>query len=189
MSRSVHSCTHWLRPRNPPSPPPPALGIVYEVAIGQQRKTLSLCNPLQRIHNTTCILPDGLLLPCAEGSCVRTFLSVRTGAPKRWWTWSLWTSPPPPSQSSRSTMTTGSAHAGLPFSSLSLTGVSNILLCQAVLRIRITGSTCFLASRIHYSEVWILLSCKNSKKNLDSYYFVTLWLFIFEKWCKCTFKK
>ncbi len=33
-----------------------------------------------------------------------------------------------------------------------------------------TGSTCFWASRI-----WILLSsCKNSKKNLDSYNFVTL---------------
>ncbi len=33
-------------------------------------------------------------------------------------------------------------------------------------------------------------SCKNSKKNLDSYYFVTLFdFFIFEKWCTCTFKK
>ncbi len=31
---------------------------------------------------------------------------------------------------------------------------------------------------------------KNSKKNLDSYCFViSLWLFIFDKWCKCTFKK
>ena len=47
-----------------------------------------------------------------------------------------------------------------------------------VLRIRIrSGSTCFWASRIriHVSAVWILLSSyKNSKKNLDSYYFVTL---------------
>jgi hypothetical protein len=48
-----------------------------------------------------------------------------------------------------------------------------------------TGSTCFLASRIriHASEVWIririrlwiririLSSCKNNKKNLESYYF------------------
>ncbi len=34
-----------------------------------------------------------------------------------------------------------------------------------------------------------LLSCKNSKKNLDSYYFVILFdFFIFEKWCKCTLK-
>ncbi len=54
-----------------------------------------------------------------------------------------------------------------------------------------TGSTCFWASRIwiriHQSEVWIrirlwiriLLSlCKNSKKNLDSYYFVTLFDFL-----------
>ncbi len=31
---------------------------------------------------------------------------------------------------------------------------------------------------------------KNSKKNLDSYCLVTsFWLFIFEKWCKCTCKK
>jgi hypothetical protein len=48
-----------------------------------------------------------------------------------------------------------------------------------------TGSTCFWASWIHESEVWIrirlririwilLSSCKNSKKKLDSYYFVTL---------------
>ncbi len=58
-------------------------------------------------------------------------------------------------------------------------------------------TVCFWASwiriRIHWSEVWIriLLSpSKNSKKNLDSYCFVTsFWLFFFEKWCKCTFKK
>jgi hypothetical protein len=46
-------------------------------------------------------------------------------------------------------------------------------------------SKCFLAIRIriHLSEVWIrirlrilLSSCKNSKKNLDSFYFVTLYL-------------
>jgi hypothetical protein len=54
-----------------------------------------------------------------------------------------------------------------------------------------SGSTCFWASRIriHFSEVWIririllwiriLLSlCKNSKKNLDSYYFATLFDFL-----------
>ncbi len=50
-----------------------------------------------------------------------------------------------------------------------------------------TGSTCFWTSRIriHKSEVWIririwmlLSSCKNSKKNLDSYYFVTLFDFL-----------
>jgi hypothetical protein len=37
MSRDVHSCTYWLRPRD--SPPPPAFGLVllYESAIGQQR--------------------------------------------------------------------------------------------------------------------------------------------------------
>jgi hypothetical protein len=33
-------------------------------------------------------------------------------------------------------------------------------------------------------------SSKNCQKNLDSYCFVaSLWLFIFEKWCKCTFIK
>ncbi len=51
----------------------------------------------------------------------------------------------------------------------------------------VSGSTCFWASRIriHQSEVWIrilLSSSKNSKKNLDSYCFVTfLGHFIFEK--------
>jgi hypothetical protein len=51
-------------------------------------------------------------------------------------------------------------------------------------RIRIHRIDMFLASRIriHYLEVWILIriwlriplsSCKNNKKNLDSYYFVT----------------
>jgi hypothetical protein len=48
-----------------------------------------------------------------------------------------------------------------------------------------SGSTCFLTSRIriHWSDVWIrirlwirilLSSCKNNKKNLEFYYFVTL---------------
>jgi hypothetical protein len=37
MSRDVHSCSHWLKPRNPPPPHPPALGLVYEGAIGHQR--------------------------------------------------------------------------------------------------------------------------------------------------------
>jgi hypothetical protein len=35
MSRDVHSCTHWLRPRNLSHPP--ALGLVYEGAFGQPR--------------------------------------------------------------------------------------------------------------------------------------------------------
>ena len=46
ISRDVHSCTHWLRRETPQLPPPPALGLVYEGAIGQQRQTTSLCNPL-----------------------------------------------------------------------------------------------------------------------------------------------
>jgi hypothetical protein len=33
----VHSCTHWLRPRNPL--PPPAFGLIYEGAIGQPIQT------------------------------------------------------------------------------------------------------------------------------------------------------
>jgi hypothetical protein len=33
-----------------------------------------------------------------------------------------------------------------------------------------------------------LSSRKNSEKNLDSFCFVTLWLFFFEKWCKCSLK-
>jgi hypothetical protein len=40
--------THWLGPRNPPPPPPPIsphLDSYYEGAVGQQRKTTSLCNP------------------------------------------------------------------------------------------------------------------------------------------------
>ncbi len=30
---------------------------------------------------------------------------------------------------------------------------------------------------------------KNSNKSNDSFCFVTFFTFIFEKWCKCTFKK
>ncbi len=41
----VYSCTHWLRPCNPP---PPAFGLIYEGAIGQP---IGLCNPL--IENKT----------------------------------------------------------------------------------------------------------------------------------------
>ncbi len=36
----------------------------------------------------------------------------------------------------------------------------------------------------------LLSSSKNSKKNLDFFCFVTFFgLFVFEKWCKCSFKK
>ncbi len=28
----AHSCTHWLRTRNPPPPPSPPFGIIYEAA-------------------------------------------------------------------------------------------------------------------------------------------------------------
>jgi hypothetical protein len=46
MSRDVHSCTHWLRDPATPSLPP-HLDTYYEGAIGQQRETTSLCNPLK----------------------------------------------------------------------------------------------------------------------------------------------
>ncbi len=51
-----------------------------------------------------------------------------------------------------------------------------------------TGSACFWDSRI---RIRILLSSsKNSRKNLDSYCFVTSFgLFVFEKWSNCAFKK
>jgi hypothetical protein len=72
------------------------------------------------------------------------------------------------------------------------------IMCPLALKIRCRGEVfrihVFLAIRIriHLSEIWIriLLSlCKNNKKNVESYYFVTLFdFFIFEK-CKCTFKK
>ncbi len=54
-----------------------------------------------------------------------------------------------------------------------------------------SGSVCFWASRIRILWIQIhLSSSKNGKKNLDSYCFVTsVWIFIFKKWCKCTFKK
>jgi hypothetical protein len=44
----VYSCTHWLRPRNPP---PPAFGLIYEGAIGLP--TTSLFNPLGSSHQGT----------------------------------------------------------------------------------------------------------------------------------------
>jgi hypothetical protein len=51
MLRDVHSCTHWLRLRNPPNPP--SFGLAYEDAICQQRQMTSLCNPLVTIKHTT----------------------------------------------------------------------------------------------------------------------------------------
>ncbi len=66
---------------------------------------------------------------------------------------------------------------------------------KAAFRIRIHRTGRFLGLR--YSEIRIRIririlpsSSKNCKKNLYFYCFVTsLWLFIFEEWCKCTFKK
>jgi hypothetical protein len=55
------------------------------------------------------------------------------------------------------------------------------------IRIRIHRIHIFLGLLLWIRFRILQSSCKNSKKNLDSYYFVTL--FIFEKWCKCSFKK
>ncbi len=41
----VHSCTHWLGPRNT-TPRPPVFGLIYEGAVGQPRQTTSLSDPL-----------------------------------------------------------------------------------------------------------------------------------------------
>ncbi len=43
MSRDVHSSSHWLKPRNPPSSP--AFGLKTRGDIGQPRLTTSPCNP------------------------------------------------------------------------------------------------------------------------------------------------
>ncbi len=60
----MHSCTHWLRPCNPPSSRPPAFGLIYEGAIGQPRQMTSLCDPLAAsycqfqlvLNSTICII-------------------------------------------------------------------------------------------------------------------------------------
>ncbi len=57
----------------------------------------------------------------------------------------------------------------------------NVQCCRSGSESGSVGSVCFRASWIRI----LLSSCKNNKKNLDSYCFVTL----FEKWCKCTLKK
>ncbi len=58
------------------------------------------------------------------------------------------------------------------------------------------GYVCFYSSRSTSGSVIYLYRSgsihqqEKMTKNLDFYYFVTsLWLFIFEEWCKCTFKK
>ncbi len=62
------------------------------------------------------------------------------------------------------------------------------------MRIRIRRNHMFLSLADPDPDPFVrdtdLSSSKNSMKNIDSYSFVTsLWLFIIEKWCKCTFKK
>jgi hypothetical protein len=39
MSRDVHSCTHWLRPRNP-RPHPHAFGLVRALLVSKYRRHL-----------------------------------------------------------------------------------------------------------------------------------------------------
>jgi hypothetical protein len=49
----VHSCTHWLSPRNPLPPPPPNLGSFTRALLASQEDidNISLCNPLPDPHN------------------------------------------------------------------------------------------------------------------------------------------
>jgi hypothetical protein len=54
MSRDVHSCTHWLRPRN--SLPPPAFGLVLSRALlvsKTRRHIFVSCNPLFQVDPET----------------------------------------------------------------------------------------------------------------------------------------
>jgi hypothetical protein len=73
MSRDVHSCSHWLRPRNPPPPLPlsPHLRSYTRGAIGPLRWTTSPCNPLVmgvpqdlqplQAHITPCLMLNVLM--------------------------------------------------------------------------------------------------------------------------------
>ncbi len=81
MSRDVHICSHWVSfDTLQIPPPPPHLDSYYEGAIGQQRQTTSLCNPLpfaliqyaqyQRkdSQNTLCIVSRHVVSEHAEES-------------------------------------------------------------------------------------------------------------------------
>ncbi len=47
----VHSCTHWLRPRKTPLPQPPHLGsYTRALLVSQDRRPISLCDPLSEQH-------------------------------------------------------------------------------------------------------------------------------------------
>jgi hypothetical protein len=60
MSRDVHSCTHWLRPRN--FLLPPHLKTYMGDAIGQQRYTTSHCNSLVQVYGTVVLIFMGLIV-------------------------------------------------------------------------------------------------------------------------------
>ncbi len=79
-----------------------------------------------------------------------------------------------------------SANKGIGYRNGLCSDLKAVFQIRIRIRIRIHRIHVFWASRIR-----ILLSLsKNSKKNLELYSFVTsFWLFIFEKWCKSTFKK
>jgi hypothetical protein len=51
----VHSCSQWLRHRNPPSPLFPEIGLIYEGASGQPRKATSPCDLLGWGDDVTCM--------------------------------------------------------------------------------------------------------------------------------------
>jgi hypothetical protein len=74
MSHDVHSCTHWLRPLNPP-PNPTAFGLVYEGAIDERRHLF--VTPCTTLSPTSSHLPlpaPPPSLPC--GSIVSTHMTI-----------------------------------------------------------------------------------------------------------------
>jgi hypothetical protein len=59
--RTLHSCSHWLRPRNVPLPP--HFGSYMRGTIGQLRKTTPPCNPLH-YYNEFCSSADPHTIEC-----------------------------------------------------------------------------------------------------------------------------
>ncbi len=82
-----------------------------------------------------------------------------------------------------------------------LTGGEDLLSYYLILALQCSGSVGFLSFwafwiRIRVLNLFVRIrgsfhqQAKKTKKPIDLYCLVTyLWLFIFEEWCKCTFKK
>jgi hypothetical protein len=74
MSRDVHCCTHWLRPRTPPPPIHPSFGLVYEGAmVSLDRWHLFVTPRLKRYCGPAPVYPPCRLCICADrGHCSDT---------------------------------------------------------------------------------------------------------------------